>query len=330
MEEVRDAEERAVVTDEASIESMFHRSPAMEEVLELIRQVAPCDVPVYLEGETGTGKDVASRIIHRLSRRSEGPYLPVHLGAVPSELVGSELFGHERGTFTGADAQHAGKFEQADGGTLFLDEIGTLDARMQVSLLRVIEQGKFYRLGGTRSVDASVRLISASNQDLAEAVHEGTFREDLYYRLNVFRIRMPPLRERKEDIRPLWETFLQDYARSYGKEIPDVSDEVAQILEEYRWPGNIREMRNVIHRAVLICEGDSILTEHLPERLAPNRSRQSSREVLLEVGTPLREMERRMILQTLAAQANNRTRTAVSLGISRRALYTKMSKHGIR
>ena len=302
----------------------------MKKIYEQIRQAAATDLPVLLLGETGTGKELVARAMHLASDRRAGPYIPVNLGAIPTELVGSELFGHEKGAFTGASERNKGRFEQAEGGTLFLDEISMIDEKMQVSLLRIIEQKEFYRLGGGRAVPADVRLIAASNDDLAELAKQGRFREYLYYRLDVFRISIPALRERRGDVALMTEKFLERYSRSFHKEVAGISAECMQILEAYPWPGNVRELKNVIQRAVLVCGQDTLLPEHLPPRFLNGKQRARSDETIFEVGVTLDRMEREMIVRTLEASGNNRTRAAQLLGISRRALYNKLQKHNLR
>lgn len=309
-------------------EKLIGRSPSMQSVYRQIRQAAATDIHVLLEGETGTGKDLAAQAIHQQSVRKEGPYIPVNLGATPAELVASELFGHEKGAFTGAAERRKGIFEQARNGTVFLDEIGTIEEKVQVSLLRLIEQKKFHRLGSRRSISSNVRLIAASNQDLADAVQRGRFREDLYYRLDVFRMVMPPLKERQGDVPLLIDEFLKRYNHRFQKNILGIGPECVSLLESYDWPGNVRELKNVIQRAVLVCTGEVILPQHLPPRFRPDRPVRP--KVAFEIGTPLDEVEREMVIRALAATKNNRKRAAELLGISRRALYNKLRKHGIQ
>ena len=319
---------REPAKDVGQLEEIVGRSPPMQDVYRQIRLAAATDIPVLLLGETGTGKDLAAKAVHQLSDRKEGPFVTVHLAALPSELVASELFGHEKGAFTGATSRRQGRFEQARDGTVFLDEIGSIDEKVQVALLRLIEQKKFQRLGGRQVLPTNVRLITASNQDLAEAVDKGTFREDLYYRLDVFRIFLPPLRQRHGDIPLLFEGFLRRYRQSFEKNISGVSPECVSLLEAYDWPGNVRELKNVIQRAVLVCRDEVLRPEHLPQRFrAPRPPR---RKVTFELGTPLDEVERELVVRALAAADNNRTRAAELLGISRRALYNKLRKHGIQ
>jgi len=290
-------------------EEMVGRSLCMQDVYRQIRQAASTEIPVLLVGETGTGKELAAKAIHNQSRRKDGPYIPVNLGAVPTELVASELFGHEKGAFTGAMERSRGKFEQAIDGTLFLDEISSVDEKMQVSLLRVIEQHKVYRLGGRRAISTNARLITASNDDIEELVRIGRFREDLFYRLDVFRIVMPPLRERRGDLALLISEFVKRYSREFEKNIIGISPECVSILEAYPWPGNVREMKNVVQRAVLVCTGEVLLVDHLPPRFQ-SRELPANPRLIFEIGTPLEAMEREMIVRTLAVVRNNRTRAA--------------------
>lgn len=324
--------EQRVLHDETGetreqFESMIGMSKPMQRVYRQIRQAAATTMPVLLVGETGTGKDVAAEAIHRRSARGNGPFVPVHLGALPAELVAGELFGYEKGAFTGATECHQGRFEQAHSGSVFLDEIGTVDEKVQIALLRVIEHKRFQRIGGRKTVKSNARLIAATNENLEEAVRSGIFREDLYYRLDVFSIEMPPLRERYGDVLLLTEHFLKRYNRDFNKHVTGISPECLAILESYAWPGNVRELKNVIQRAVLLSQGEVILPEHLPPRFVTGRAKRA--RVAFDVGTPLQEVEREMLVQTLAVTGNNRTRTAELLGISRRALYNKMERFGL-
>ena len=304
------------------------RSRPMQEVFRQIRQAAAADVPVLLYGETGSGKDVAAKAIHSESPRRDKPFIPVNLGAVPSELVGSELFGYEQGAFTGAERTQQGKFELGNGGTVFLDEIGSIEERMQVSLLRLIEHKRFHRLGGRRWIDSDARIIAATNHDLQAAAKDGAFREDLLYRLDVFRITLPPLRERREDIPLLIDEFVNRFNESFGKGIRSVSPECAQVLESYSWPGNVRELKNVVQRAVIVCNDEVIEPSHLPPRFLPDKP--EHRVGSFRPGDTLDEVEKQTILLTLEHTGNNRTAAAEMLGISRRALYSRLKKHGIQ
>jgi DNA-binding NtrC family response regulator len=308
-------------------EQIVGNSPAIRKVYEQIEQAAAVDVHILLLGETGTGKDLVAQAIHRRSDRENGPYIPVNLGALPTELVASELFGHEKGSFTGAAKQHKGKFEQGENGVVFLDEIDAIDEKVQVSLLRLIEQRKFHRLGGRRSVMSNARLIAASNSDLEDLVQAGSFRQDLFYRLDVFRITVPPLRDRREDIRLLVQAFLARYNKQFKKRVLSISPEALESLEGYDWPGNVRELKNIIQRAIVICEGEEILLRHLPPRFGSVEIPESKLE--FAIGTSLDEVERQMVLRALHEAENNRTRAAELLGISRRAIYNKLKKHNI-
>jgi len=310
---------------QAGFEDMVGASAGMKSVYRMIRQAASTDIPVLLTGETGTGKDLAARAIHQLSDRSGKPFLPVHLGAMPQDLVSSELFGHQKGAFTGATEARAGSFEWAHGGTVFLDEISTIDDRIQVSLLRLIESKSFHRIGGRRPIKADVRLIAATNEDLEESVETGNFREDLYFRLEVFQIPMPPLRERPGDLSLLINEFLQRYNREYGKKILGLSPEALSLLEAYDWPGNVRELKNVMHRAVVVCTGEVITPQHLAQRIKPRNG--PSRQIVIPVGTTFVDAERKLLVKTLQATGNNRRQAAVILGVSRGTLYNKMKKY---
>lgn len=306
--------------DKVKFEKLIGRSKPMQKIYRQIRQAAATDMPVLLLGETGTGKDLAAQAIHRNSNRKNGPYIAVNLGALPHELVAGELFGYEKGAFTGANQQRMGKFELAKNGTVFLDEIGTIDEKVQITLLRLIEQKKFHRLGGKQDISTNACLIAASNMDLADAVKHGTFREDLYYRLDVFRIVLPPLRERPGDIPLLVDDFLKKYNQAFQKNILSISPECINLLEAYNWPGNVRELKNVIQRAVLVCRNDVLLPDCLPARFTTEQKNLPS--VKFRIGTSLKEVEREMIARTLSAAKNNKKRAARLLGISRRALYT--------
>jgi DNA-binding NtrC family response regulator len=308
-------------------EEMVGISAGMKSVFRMIRQAAATDIPVLLTGETGAGKDLAARAIHQLSSRVAETFQPVHLGALPRDLAPGELFGHVKGAYTGADEARAGAFERAHGGTVFLDEIATIDHRVQISLLRLIETKTFHRIGGSQTIKADVRLIAATNEDPEEAVEAGRFREDLYYRLEVFRIHIPPLRERPGDMPLLIQEFLQRYNRDYEKEILGLSPETMSILEAYDWPGNVRELKNVIHRAVVVCTGKVITPQHLSKRIQPGDG--SRRKVIIPVGTSFEEAERKLLEKTLQFTGNSRRHAAAILGVSRGTLYNKIRKFGL-
>jgi DNA-binding NtrC family response regulator len=312
---------------ERKIGQFIGNSSVMQSVYRQIRQAAVTDIPVLLMGETGTGKDLAAATIHRFSDRKESPYIAVNLGALPSELVASELFGHEKGAFTGAVNRHKGVFEQAGKGTVFLDEIDFVNEKVQVSLLRLIDGKKFNRLGGRHSIQSNAGLIAATNANLEDLLEKGSFREDLFYRLDVLRITMPPLRQRQTDILPLVQEHLARYNSAFKKNISSISPDCLAMLEAYDWPGNIRELKNVIQRAVLLCQGDELLPKHLPVRFRIDDS--VSYQVTFDIHTPLARVEKEMVLRALAAAKNNRRKAAEILGISRRAIYNKIKKHNI-
>ncbi len=313
---------------QTSFEDMIGGAPCMRDIYRQIRQAAMADMPVLITGETGTGKDLVSRAIHQLSDRREKSFIPIHLGSLPQDLVASELFGHEKGAFTGAWKRYKGTFERANGGTVFLDEVGTIDEKDQVSLLRLLETKHFRRLGNSSLVKANVRIIAATNEDLAQAVESGRFREDLFYRLDVFNIDLPSVKERTGDVSLLVNHFLNLFNEDYNRNIIGISPECITCLESYDWPGNVREIKNVIHRAVVICHGETFLTKHLPDRIVKGRHKKPN--VSFPVGTPLSAIEHEMIIKTLRWSNNNRKKTAELLGISRKALYNKLKKYQIR
>ncbi|MBN2356162.1 sigma-54-dependent Fis family transcriptional regulator [candidate division KSB1 bacterium] len=310
---------------------LLGQSARMQTVFEQIQQAAETDIHVLIMGETGTGKELAARAIHQFSRRRRNPFLPINLGALPRDLVASELFGHQKGAFTGASEQHIGLFERAGEGTVILDEIESIDEKVQVSLLRLIENKKFNRLGGTKTITCHARIIGVTNENLRYLIDQGLFRKDLFYRLDVFTITMPPLRENIEDIPLLIQHFISLYNRTFNKKIKRVDDAALRLLTLYEWPGNVRELKNVIQRAVLVCEADEIQSEHMPSRLRGKtaKSDKTPMSIYFDVGTPLQQVEREMIIQALRVSNNNRTEAARLLGISRRALYNKLHTHGL-
>ncbi|MGD9287195.1 MAG: sigma-54 dependent transcriptional regulator [Desulfobacterales bacterium] len=311
--------------EKAGFEDMVGRSPPMVEVYRQIRQAAQTDIPALIAGETGTGKELVARAIHQFSNRKDNPFVPIHLGALPPDLVSSELFGYEKGAFTGASKRYKGSFETAKRGTIFLDEIATFDEKNQVSLLRLLETKKFQRIGGTRDIKAGFRVITATNENLTEAVRQGRFREDLFYRLDVFPITLPAVRNRTGDVALIVDYFLKEFNQSYNTNILGVSPACINRLESYDWPGNVREIKNVIHRAVVMCSGEVLLPEHLPKRFFSEQP--GPPMVSIRVGSTLEDAEKEMIAQTLTWTNNNRQRTAAILGITRRTLYNKISKY---
>jgi DNA-binding NtrC family response regulator len=308
-------------------EGMIAVGLAMRSVIRRIIDAATVDIPVLITGETGTGKDLVAAAIHKRSRRKDKPYVAINTGAIARELIASELFGHERGAYTGAQESHAGIFEQADGGTVFLDEIATMDEKTQVSLLRVLEEKTFRRVGGVKTIGTDVRMIAATNENLEKNVAEKRFREDLFYRLNVFHISVPPLRERHGAVIVLTDHFLSQFSRVYGKEVDRVSPETYRLLRNYPWPGNVRELKNVLQTAVLMVEGRELTPDLIPQRIRDASVRGNGRCDLtcsFSVGVTLDTVEKELIRMTLNSVKGNKKQAASILGISRRALYNKI------
>ena len=309
---------------------IIFRSPVMNEVINMAGRVATSMATVLIQGESGTGKELVARLIHTLSPRSEKPMTVVNCAALPETLLESELFGHEKGAFTGAAQRRIGRFEEADGGSLFLDEIGELPQPVQVKLLRFLQEREFQRLGGNRTLHSDVRIISATNRDLKTKIGEGSFREDLYYRLNVVAITIPPLRERKEDLSLLIDHFLRRFSSQNEKEIEGVLPEAKDLLLKYDYPGNVRELENIIERAVVIARRSLISTRDLPfyaERLS------SDREEKIGLGTlkdSVEALERKMIIEAMEKTKNHQTRAADLLGISERMLRYKLKKYALK
>jgi transcriptional regulator with PAS, ATPase and Fis domain len=298
-------------------------------VLTQATTVAPTETTVLLTGESGTGKEVVARLIHRGSPRRTGPFVALNCAALPEQLLESELFGHERGAFTGAQG-HPGKIAQAAGGVLFLDEVAEMSPSVQAKFLRVLQEREYQRLGSVRTLHADVRVLAATNRDLKAAIGRGTFREDLYYRLAVFDIQLPPLRERTDDIQLLVDAFLESAARSVGRPAAGISEEARARLREYSWPGNVRELRNVIERAVILCEGGLITKEHLPLSVTaePTAAATASRPATLS-GMTVDAAERELIVDALARSGNNKSKAARLLGLTRAQLRSRIEKHGL-
>ncbi|MEN8148753.1 MAG: sigma-54 dependent transcriptional regulator [Planctomycetota bacterium] len=304
--------------------SLIGASRAMQSIFDRIRKAAASDVTVLLTGESGTGKELAAREIHRLSQRAKGMFVPVNAGAIPRDLTASELFGHEAGAFTGAAARRMGKFEVADGGTLFLDEIAATDGATQIALLRALEERAISRLGGDRPIPVDVRFLAATNESLTRAIRDGRFREDLYYRLDIFQIRLPPLRDRDDDVRLLAAGFLVDCAKEAGREMRGISGEAMACLTNYSWPGNVRELRNCIQRAVVASDGDEIQRGDLPKRL--QKVSHVTKEVTFKLRRRLGDVEKAYVLQTLSDCGGNKMEASRLLGISRKTLYEKLAR----
>jgi len=296
------------------------QSPLMVALFEQVALVAPSETRVFITGESGTGKEVVADVLHGWSARATGKIVKVNCAAIPETLLESELFGHERGAFTGATAQRIGRFEEADGGTIFLDEIAEMSPPLQAKILRVTQDGKFQRIGSNREIRTNARIIAASNRLLEDEVKAGRFREDLYYRLNVVELNIPPLRDRREDVLPLANKFISEFARHRAR----LAEATADCLKNYGWPGNVRELRNFIERAVLLSQSELILPEHLPAKLC--ESLKSAATVPVSDSQPLDEIERQAILIALRQHKHNRTETAKALGISRRTLLYKLQR----
>lgn len=300
-------------------------SALMRQVFGLVEKVAPSKTSVVITGQSGTGKEVVARTIHDLSPRKDKPFIAINCSAIPASLMESEIFGHEKGAFTGADQRRLGCFELADGGTLFLDEIGELPVELQAKLLRVIEEEKLRRLGGKTEISVDVRVICATNRDLKKQIEKGQFREDLYFRLHVFAVHLPPLKDRSEDIPLLVHHFVERFAGEAGKRINGVSSAAMEVLQSYSWPGNIRELRNTMERGVILCDGDIIEEIHLPPEMASIPLNGSM--IKLSLGMPLREVEKEYILGSLRRHNGNKSRTAEVLGISEKTLYNKLNRY---
>ncbi|MCP5513996.1 MAG: sigma 54-interacting transcriptional regulator [Spirochaetales bacterium] len=302
-------------------------STAMQEVFDLIAQVSGSEATVLIRGESGTGKELIANAIHYNSRRADMPLIKVNCAALPETIIESELFGHEKGAFTGALSTRKGRFELADGGTIFLDEIGDLSPTTQVKLLRILQEKEFERVGGNETIKSSVRIIAATNRDLEKLLTEGKFREDLYYRLNVFPVHVPPLRSRKSDIMLLADYFTEKYSKKNNKDIKRISTPAIQLLTSYHWPGNVRELENCIERAVLISTDDVIHGNHLPPSLQSAES--TGTEIHNTLQQAIDELEKEMILDALKSSHGNMTKAAKMLGISERIMGLRKSKFGI-
>jgi transcriptional regulator with GAF, ATPase, and Fis domain len=302
-------------------------SKSWREALDLVSRVSPTDTTVLLTGESGTGKEVVARAIHAASPRSGKPFLAINCAALPEQLLESELFGYERGAFTGALQSRAGKIEQAAEGVLFLDEVAEMSSSVQAKFLRVLQEREFQRLGGSRVQKADVRVIAATNRDLSAALARGEFREDLYYRLRVFEIALPPLRERKEDILPLAEAFVEEIGKTVGRPCAGISKQARDILLGYSWPGNVRELRNAIERAIILCDGGLITAEHLPA--AGSGNGKNAGPPGAAPGTNLQDVERSLVANALREARNNKALAARLLGITRSQLYSRIQKYGI-
>ncbi|MFC4158415.1 sigma-54 interaction domain-containing protein [Chitinimonas lacunae] len=323
------AELPPVQADEHRFGRLYGASPAMLQVFKLIERVAPSDASVMIVGESGCGKELVAQTIHEMSQRANRPFVALNCGALPANLIEAELFGYEKGAFTGANKTHQGFFERAEGGTLFLDEITEMPLEMQVRLLRVLETGRFNRVGGDREIACDVRVVAATNREPLQAVHDGHLREDVLYRLAVFPIELPPLRERGDDVVLLANRFLEMFNQQYGTDkyfAPDVEE----LLAEHRWPGNVRELKNCIQRAYIMAEDEVHIDTLTPLRPAPCASSRNANVLEFEVGVSIEEAERRLIFATLDRFQGNKRRTAQVLGVSLKTLYNRLNEYASR
>lgn len=319
---------RKEIEQRYEIGDMVSRSASMQRLFDILPQVAASDAAVVIEGETGTGKELLARALHHLSPRKERPFVAVNCGALPDTLLESELFGYKAGAFTGADRDKPGRFALAEGGTLFLDEIGDVSAALQVRLLRVLQERAYEPLGGTETIKADVRIIAATNRGLAKLVDKGVFRQDLYYRINVVRLELPPLRKRKEDIPLLIERFIRRFNQKQGRSVSGVSPEALAILMAHDYPGNIRELENIVEHAFVVCANESIGVRCLPETLIAGRS-PSPPLYAAGIGSPMKAAEAQTILDALARCGGNRNETAKFLGMHKSTLFRKIRALGI-
>lgn len=317
--------EKGITTDQ-----IIYKSRAMSEVINLAGRVSMGDTTVLIQGESGTGKELLARLIHTLSPRSEKPMITVNCAALPETLLESELFGHEKGAFTGASQKRIGRFEEADEGTLFLDEIGELSPSVQVKLLRFLQEREFQRVGGNQTIRADVRIISATNRDLDGKVKGGAFREDLYYRLNVVAITIPPLRERKEDLPPLIDHFIKDFTTQLGEKAGGIQPDARDLLLRYDYPGNVRELENIIERAVVIGRGPDISRKDLPFTREQTQPHEGEKQVHTSLKEAVEDLERTMVKKAMDETANHQTKAADILGISERMLRYKLKKYGLK
>ena len=322
---------RRQLRNKGTLGSLVGSSKKMQEVFHLIEMVAPSTASVLITGESGTGKELVARTIHDLSPRKGKAFIAINCAAIPESLIESEVFGHEKGAFTGALERRVGCFELAEGGTLLLDEIGEMPVATQAKLLRVLEDRKLRRLGSKIETTVDVRVLAATNKVPEEAVANGQLRNDLYYRLNVFNIHMPPLREHKEDLPDLVQSLIGDMNTKHNRNVQLLSDAVMNLFQGYSWPGNVRELRNTLERAVIVCEGSVIETKHLPPGFGHGPARTSAHDpnaLHLGVGTTVEEAERQLIMKTLESTNNNKTRAAEILGISLKTLHNKLKEYG--
>ena len=324
---------RQQISAREGLREIIGRSAQMQRLMESIDMVAPSDATILIESESGTGKELVAEAIHAKSPRAERPLVKVNCGAIPENLLEDELFGHEKGAFTGAESRRRGRFEMADGGTVFLDEIGEMPTHLQVKLLRVLQERRFERLGGSQTISVDVRVIAATNMDLEQAVTEGRFREDLYYRINVVQLQLPPLRERREDVLLLASYFLKRFCEQNDKPIKTLSNDAEQQLLEYSWPGNVRELENCMERAVIMGRGDEIGVDDLQfggrQAATTPQDKDSLLDGLFEESLSLSDVEKELIRKALEKTAGNQSKAAELLGLTRRTLQYRIEKYGL-
>ena len=318
-----------VLEKRTSFGGIIGSGPAMEELFATLKLVAPSDATVLISGETGTGKELVASALHQESARKKEPFVKVNCAALNENLLESELFGHEEGAFTGAVTRRKGCFEQADGGTLFLDEIGDMSLPTQTKILRVLQEGELNRLGGSETIHVDVRLLAATHKDLQEMIKQGTFRQDLFFRLSVVPVTLPPLRERWSDIPELAALFLERYAVKNRKDLKGFHPEVMRVFMHFSWPGNIRELENTVERAVILCQGEQITLQELPPQILPEEVRPKGQDNVPSATPTLRDMEREMIRATLVENGGNKSKSAKILGIARQTLLNKIKEYGL-
>jgi DNA-binding NtrC family response regulator len=320
--EVENVSLRKQLDSKFGLENIIGESPVMKEIFDVVQQVAPTRATVLVLGESGTGKELIAKALHQLSPRAKQPFVTVHCAALAPTLLESELFGHERGAFTGAHERRIGRFEQAQGGTLFLDEIGEIDATIQVKLLRFLGERTFERVGSNKTLSSDVRLVAATNKNLEELVKAGKFREDLFFRLRVVEIELPPLRERTGDLPLLAQGFLREFAKENGKAVNDFTADALQLLMNYAWPGNVRELRTAIEHAVVLCRGEKIAARDLPPSVRGGRTTEA--QLLQRNDLTVKEAEKQLVMRALKETDGNRTRAAKKIGMSRRTFHRKL------
>ena len=318
---------RELIDQKYGLENIIGQSAPMRQVFETVQQVALSRATVLISGATGTGKELIAKAIHNLSPRKNGPFIAVHAAALPTSLLESELFGHEKGAFTGAVERRIGRFELADGGTLFLDEVGELEPQIQVKLLRVLEERAFERVGGAKTLQVDVRLVAATNKDLKKLVSEGKFRDDLFYRLSVVTVDLPPLRERRDDIPLLVKSFLDEFSRENGKQVHELTPEAMNLLLAYDWPGNVRELRNAIEQMVVLARGERLTVRDVPAAIRGGAD--LTKINVVRAGMTVEDAERQLIVQALKETDGNRTKAAQKIGVSRRTLHRKLKVYGL-